>query len=108
MVKHSLDAEVIDCLRDVLEPEVGLNVVDPGLVHAAIRTPRSVEVEVTLTRRNLSLGEQLIGQIRERLAAAFPRAEHSVHLVWSPRWSPELISDHGIEEIGRRKVWSLF
>lgn len=102
-----LDDDVAECLRDVLDPEIGLNVVDLGLIYLAHRTPWSVEVEMTLTSRACPLGELVLGQVRERLAAAFPDVEQKVQLVWTPSWSPDLITDRGYETMGRKRTWSL-
>ena len=102
-----LDDDVAECLREVLDPEIGLNVVDLGLVYLAHRTPWSVEVEMTLTSRACPLGELVLGQVRERLTAAFPDVEQKVQLVWTPPWSPDLITDRGYETMGRKRTWSL-
>lgn len=96
-----LDPDVIECLDDVLDPEVGVSVVDLGLVYRALRTPESVEVAMTLTTRACPLGETLVAEARERLARRFqdaPRIE--VALVWDPPWSPDRITERGLAQLG--------
>jgi metal-sulfur cluster biosynthetic enzyme len=102
-----LDEEIAECLREVLDPEIGLNVVDLGLVYSAHRTPWSIEVELTLTSRACPLGELVVSQIEDKLAIAFPGVEQNVQLVWAPSWSPDLITDRGYELMGRERTRTL-
>jgi metal-sulfur cluster biosynthetic enzyme len=103
-----LDEEIADCLRDVLDPEIGLNVVDLGLVYVARRDARSIDVELTLTSRACPLGELVLAQVQEKLSSIYPGVDLNVELVWSPLWSPDLITDRGYELMGRKRTWSLF
>ena len=102
-----LDEGLAECLREVLDPEIGLNVVDLGLVYSAHRTPWSIEVELTLTSRACPLGELVVSQVQDRLAITFPGVEQNVQLVWAPTWSPDLITDRGYELMGRERTRTL-
>ena len=102
-----LDEDVADCLRDVLDPEIGLNVVDLGLVYVARRRSTAIDVMLTLTSRACPLGELVLAQIRERLAQAYPGHELNVELVWTPPWTPSLITDRGYELMGRERTRTL-
>jgi metal-sulfur cluster biosynthetic enzyme len=85
-----------------MDPEVGLSVVDLGLVYRATRGDDGIEVALTLTTRACPLGEMILEDARERLARRFQDAPRiAVGLVWSPPWSPELITDRGCELLGR-------
>ena len=97
-----LDPEVLDCLLEVMDPEVGLSVVDLGLVYQATRSDDGIEVALTLTTRACPLGGMIVEDARERLARRFQDAQRvSVTLVWSPPWKPDLITDRGNELLGR-------
>lgn len=98
--------DVAECLREVLDPEIGLNIVDLGLVYSAHRTPWSIEIELTLTSRACPLGDLVVSQIKDRLDIAFPGVEQNVELVWAPVWSPDLITDRGYELMGRKRAWT--
>lgn len=101
--KRALDADVTDCLNDVFDPEVGLSVVDLGLVYRADREADEIDVDLTLTTRACPLGEMIAEDARERLADRFPDAQRiTVSLVWSPPWSPDMITDRGRELLGRK------
>jgi metal-sulfur cluster biosynthetic enzyme len=91
-----LDPDVTDCLLDVIDPEVGLSVVDLGLVYHASRQDHGIDVAMTLITQAYPLGEMIVEDARERLAARFPDASRiAVDLVWYPPWTPELITDYG-------------
>lgn len=102
-----LDALICACLSDVLDPEIGLNIVDLGLVIEAERTAEAVVVRLTLTSRACPLGEMVLDDVREALASTFPGLRLDVQLVWDPVWNPDLISDRGYELLGRTRARTL-
>lgn len=59
------DPDVLECLRDVLDPELGLSVVDLGLVYRASRTSDAIHVAITLTTRACPLGGMIVEDARE-------------------------------------------
>jgi metal-sulfur cluster biosynthetic enzyme len=96
-----LDPDVLDCLLEVMDPEVGLSVVDLGLVYRATRDDDGIAVALTLTTRACPLGEMLVDDARERLSRRFQDARIVVSLVWNPPWNPVRITDRGLELLGR-------
>ena len=97
----AFEPDIIACLLEVVDPEVGLSVVDLGLVYRAERNDRGIEVALTLTTPACPLGEMLVEDARARLLHRFQDApEVVVDLVWSPPWSPDRISDRGLELLG--------
>jgi metal-sulfur cluster biosynthetic enzyme len=96
----TMDAEVLEILRGVEDPELGLSVVDLGLVYAAARGPDRIAVKMTATSRSCPSSEYLLEEARERLARAFPDIAVEVELVWSPAWTPERVSAAGRAELG--------
>ena len=99
----SIDPELAECLLDVFDPEVGLSIVDLGLVYEAARGADGIHVAITLTTRACPLGEMIVEDARERLAGRFPdEARIEVELVWQPPWNPDLITDRGRELLGRQ------
>lgn len=101
---RTMDAELCDCLRAVDDPELGINIVDLGLVYCTRRTDAAVTVELTLTSRACPLGELVIQDVRECIAARFPTATQvDVKLVWNPLWTPDRITDRGYAQLGRER-----
>jgi len=98
---HRLDPDILDCLQDVMDPEIGLSVVDLGLVYRAEHGEDGIAVALTLTTRACPLGEMIVEDARGRLARRFPEARAiAVELVWSPLWTPDRITRRGHELLG--------
>lgn len=107
-VADNLDPNLCECLRGVIDPEIGLNIVDLGLVLDARRVADLVAIRMTLTSRACPLGELVISEVQDRIASNFPDvARVDVNLVWEPPWSPDLITDRGYELLGRPRTRTL-
>ena len=78
-------------LRKVKDPELGLNIVDLGLVYDIVVTNNDIHVDMTLTSPGCPAGPQIMTDV-ERVLQALPGAgEVELNLVWSPYWTPERI-----------------
>jgi metal-sulfur cluster biosynthetic enzyme len=96
-----MDQEVLDSLRSVLDPELGLNVVDLGLVYEAERSGGKIHIALTMTTPACPLGDMMVHEIKDVLAARFPNvADVSVDLVWDPPWSPEKMTNQARQQLG--------
>jgi metal-sulfur cluster biosynthetic enzyme len=92
----SLDPDILDALRAVIDPEVGLSIVDLGLVYHAVRMPDAITVAITLTTRACPLGRMIVSEAEAHLRQRFPDADMvDVELVWEPPWKPDRITEHG-------------
>ncbi len=97
-----IDPDLAACLRGVLDPEIGVNIVDLGLVYLARRTSEHVEVRMTLTSRACPMGAMVVEDVRLRVSERFPEdARVDVELVWVPPWNPDFITDAGRQALGR-------
>jgi metal-sulfur cluster biosynthetic enzyme len=79
-------------LRKVKDPELGLNIVDLGLVYdIAVNEKNDIHVDMTLTSPGCPAGPQIMSDV-ERVLQALPGAgDVELNLVWSPYWTPERI-----------------
>lgn len=99
-----LDPSICDSLRAVLDPEIGLNLVDLGLVYQARRSDEEIDVRLTLTSRACPLSEMVLEEARQQLVQSFPNVPRvNLKLVWDPPWSPDLITDSGYAALGRTR-----
>jgi metal-sulfur cluster biosynthetic enzyme len=89
-----------DALRQVIDPEVGMNIVDLGLVYRLEHTQAGVELELTMTSPACPMGEGIAQEAEAALIAAFPGIPVQVQLVWNPPWTPERMSDHARAHFG--------
>lgn len=94
------DDAVMQTLAVVIDPEVGINIVDLGLVYLATRRADRILVDLTLTSRACPLGESVVAEARECLEQAFPEAVVDINLVWEPPWHPDFITEGGRAELG--------
>lgn len=95
-----LDPWVVESLREVLDPELGLDIVELGLVYAAEVTDDRVTVDMTLTTVGCPVSESLPAEAADMLRLAFPDREVEVRLVWAPAWTPERLSPRALEVLG--------
>ncbi len=86
--------EVWEALRTVDDPEVGVNVVDLGLVYGVAVQGDDVTVRLTMTSPACPLGDVIVGNAEAAIRAAAPGAgKIDVALVWDPPWTPERMSE---------------
>jgi metal-sulfur cluster biosynthetic enzyme len=90
----------LDALYEVIDPELGVNIVDLGLVYDVLIDDGSVVVVMTLTTPGCPLGGFMEDEIH-RCLSQFPQVRSSeVEIVWDPPWDPELMSDEAREQLG--------
>jgi metal-sulfur cluster biosynthetic enzyme len=95
------DNELLEALKAVNDPEIGINIVDLGLVYRAERKTSGIEVGIALTTPSCPLGEMLLEEAREALRRRFPEAPSiRVELVRWPPWSPERMSEAARRQLG--------
>ena len=96
------EAQVLHALRMVIDPEVGINIVDLGLIYEVDIQERAVEVQLTMTSPTCPLGHLIISQARDILKRKFKKEVETVdiQLVWEPPWTPEMMSDIAKRQLG--------
>lgn len=98
--RERLRAVALETLRDVIDPEVGLNIVDLGLVYGIDAVGGSLQVQLTMTTPACPLGEQIQRDAEERLRTVAGVDDVTVELVWEPAWTPDRISLVGKQLLG--------
>ena len=78
-------------LRKVKDPELGLNIVDLGLVYDIVVEGNDIHVDMTLTSPGCPAGPQIMTDVERALKALPGVGEVELNLVWSPFWTPERI-----------------
>ena len=88
-------------LRSVIDPEVGMNVVDLGLVYGIEIAPNRVRIAMTMTTPACPMGSMITEDACEAIRDIAPDgAEIVVDLVWDPPWSPERITENAKRHFG--------
>jgi metal-sulfur cluster biosynthetic enzyme len=97
------DAEVLENLKNVYDPEIGINIVDLGLVYDIdVADDGDVLVTMTLTSLGCPLGPVIVQEVTGALGDLPGIGGVDVKLVWSPPWSPERMSEEAKDELG---IW---
>ena len=79
-------------LRKVKDPELGLNIVDLGLVYEiVVDANNNIHVDMTLTSPGCPAGPQIMTDVERALQALPGVGDVELNLVWSPYWTPERI-----------------
>ncbi len=97
----ALDEEQIkDALTTVQDPEIGMNIIELGLVYdIGLDAEDNVSVEMTLTSPGCPLGDVITQQVDAALLGIGARSA-SVEIVWSPPWTPEMMSEEAKQRLG--------
>ncbi len=92
---------VRDALRSVDDPEVGMNIVDLGLVYRIDIGPERVRVELTMTTPACPLGDLITDNCRRAVGALLPEGVGvDIELVWDPPWTPDRMSESARQTFG--------
>ena len=96
--------DIFEGLKNVYDPEIGVNVVDLGLVYDADITQDSGDVLVTMTLTSLGcpLGPVIVQEVNNALRDLPGIGGTDVKIVWSPPWSPDMMSEEAKDELG---IW---
>ncbi len=88
--------------KNVFDPEIGLNVVDLGLIYEiTVPDGKNVDVKMTLTSPGCPVGPQLISGVQTYVHKAYPDLDAiNVHVVWTPMWNPEMMSQEAKDQLG--------
>jgi len=90
--------DVLEAMRDVVDPELGINVVDLGLVYGVtIDDDNNAVIDMTLT----SAACPLTDVIEDQATSALDGLTNGVTInwVWMPPWGPDKITDEGREQL---------
>ena len=95
------EKEVRAALRGVIDPEVGMNIVDLGLVYDVEISANKLHVDLTMTTPACPMGEMILDDARHALAALVPTGvEIDLNLIWDPPWSADKMSEHARKHFG--------
>ena len=93
--------QVINVLRQVDDPELGINIVDLGLIYDVEIENSSVHVKMTLTTPGCPLTSYLVGIAEAAIRQALPDIEKvELELVWEPPWDPSRMSEAAKIKLG--------
>ena len=92
------DDDVLEAMKDVVDPELGINVVDLGLVYGVhLDEGSNVVLDMTLTSAACPLTDVIEDQTNTALEGLV--ADVTINWVWMPPWGPDKITPDGREQL---------
>ena len=92
--------DVTEALKDVVDPELGINVVDLGLIYGiTVDDTSTAIIDMTLTSAACPLTDVIEDQTSAALTSGGLVKDFRINWVWMPPWGPEKITDDGREQL---------
>lgn len=96
-----MNADILAALKTVIDPELGTNIVDLGLIYHAAFNASGIDIALTMTTPACPLGEMMSEEIKAVLRDRFPNTpDIRVELVWDPPWSPDMMAEEARRQLG--------
>ena len=99
------EQDVLSALRSCYDPEIPVNIVDPGLIYnvnfaVAPDDKQDVTVDMTLTAQGCPEHVNISMQVKSRLEQLPGIRNAAVNVVWTPAWTPERLSPEARKQLG--------
>ena len=94
------ESALLEALKQVVDPELMVNVVDLGLVYDVTQEDGVVTVHMTLTSPACPVGPQIVQQAKMALEQLEDVTEAKINLVMCPPWSPDRMTDDARDHLG--------
>jgi metal-sulfur cluster biosynthetic enzyme len=91
---------LLNALKQVVDPELFVNIVDLGLIYSIQQEDAKVTVDMTLTSPACPAGPQIVAQAKQALEAVPGVKEATIKLVMTPPWSPDRMTDDARDHLG--------
>ena len=90
-----MQEKILRALAGVIDPELGCNLVDLGLIYGFAVTGAKVSVKMTLTTSGCPMHESIAQGVQWALLGIEGCEEAEVEVVWDPPWSPAMMTERG-------------
>lgn len=89
------ETTVLDTLRQVIDPEIGCNIVDLGLIYDVTIQGERISVTMTLTTPGCPMHESIRWGAQEALRSLDGVEDVQIRVVWDPPWRPSMMTEAG-------------
>lgn len=100
VTKEITKEDVLETLKSVIDPEIGLNIVDLGLVYDVQISEQMILIIMTLTTPGCPMHGSIVDWVQRIVSMSFPNKLIDVQLVWEPRWTPDKMSEEAKRQLG--------
>jgi metal-sulfur cluster biosynthetic enzyme len=98
--RNGLEEKILEALRNVVDPELGINIVDLGLVYEVAVEDDKVHIEYTLTTMGCPIGPLIEAQMKQFLDGIPGISEVEAEMVLTPPWTPDKMSEEARAALG--------
>lgn len=91
--KSITEKDVIDCIKNVMDPEIPVNIYDLGLIYSIQVNYNKVKVEMTLTNPNCPVAGQMPENVGKSIEVLEGLESVDVKIVWEPKWTKNFMSE---------------
>ena len=96
-----LETNIVQVLKSIYDPEIPVNIYDLGLIYDInIDNDKKAEIVMTLTAPNCPIADQILLEVKERVASVEGITESEVKLVFDPPWDQNMMTDEAKLELG--------
>ena len=92
--------KIMEALHLVIDPEIGINIVDLGLIYNLNISEESVVVTMTLTTPGCPMHSSMAEGVERAVKHLDSNVKAGVNLVWEPKWTPDMMTDYAKEQLG--------
>ncbi len=86
--------DVIEALKDTVDPEIGINIIDLGLIYEIkISGTNDIDLKITMTSHMCPVISIIMADVQLKLEALPGVGKVNLDLVWEPAWNPEMMSE---------------
>jgi FeS assembly SUF system protein len=97
----ALEKQIFDALKTVYDPEIPVNVYDLGLIYEVeVDDYNNVDISMTLTAPNCPVADDLIRDVRDKIADLPDTQRVNVELTFDPPWDKSMMSEEAKLELG--------
>ncbi|MEJ5263484.1 MAG: metal-sulfur cluster assembly factor [Ignavibacterium sp.] len=92
--------QIINILRTVIDPEIGINIVDLGLVYDVSIEGQTIDITMTLTTPGCPMHGSITDWVQRIITMTIPDSIVNVNLVWESKWTPDKMTEEAKQQLG--------
>jgi FeS assembly SUF system protein len=92
--------QVVGVIKTIYDPEIPVNIFDLGLIYDVDVEDNEVNVVMTLTSPSCPSAQEIPRSVEHKVCNVLGAEKCMVHIVWSPPWNPQMISQEGKKILG--------
>jgi len=93
-------AEILEVLKGVIDPEIGINIVDLGLIYEVESKENENIITMTLTTPGCPMHSSISSWVENVVGHLEPEKKVIINLVWEPQWTPDRMTHEAKQQLG--------